>query len=334
MALFNLRDNHLKEIEKTTYGSEKILERKNIQVALRDNIQVVAPDTLVISEEFSEWEDSDRRIDLLAIDRNGSLVVIELKRSETGDYMELQALRYAAMVSTLTFSRAVEIYKRYLAKNNQDTDAQEKLLEFLEWDEPREEDFALETRIVLVSADFGKELTTSVMWLNERNIDIRCIRITPYSHNNEILVDVQPIIPLPEAESYQVKIKQQTEQRREARKSSKDYTRYTFNGATLNKRKLALNVVRFWFDQNHPEGLLDLLEAFPTDQCGSIVMAEQEAIEMHERHGIPRHFLGDEEILVFPDGSRYAISNQWGKTNIVGILKIAEELGYKIEEES
>jgi hypothetical protein len=56
----------------------------------------------VIAEEFSEWEDSRRRIDLLGGDRDGNLVVIELKRTEDGGHMELQAIRYAAMVSALT----------------------------------------------------------------------------------------------------------------------------------------------------------------------------------------------------------------------------------------
>ena len=40
--------------------------------------------------------------------------------------------------------------------------------------------FAQEVRIVLVSAEFSKELTTSVMWLNDFGLDIRCVRIHLY----------------------------------------------------------------------------------------------------------------------------------------------------------
>jgi len=55
---------------------------------------VISPDTLVIAEEFSEWTEGARRIDLLGIDKQANLVVVELKRDETGAHMELQALRY------------------------------------------------------------------------------------------------------------------------------------------------------------------------------------------------------------------------------------------------
>jgi RecB family endonuclease NucS len=78
---------------------------------LQNQIDVVSPDTLVFSEEFGEWEDSKRRIDLLGIDRDANIVVIELKRTEEGGHMELQAIRYAAMVSTPTFEKVVEIFE-------------------------------------------------------------------------------------------------------------------------------------------------------------------------------------------------------------------------------
>ncbi|MCZ7672866.1 MAG: hypothetical protein M5U34_39975 [Chloroflexi bacterium] len=79
------------------------------------------------------------------------------------------------------------------------------------------------------------------MWLNDRNLDIRCVRLIPYKFQGQILVDVQQIIPLPEVESYQIKIKQQSEERREARKSSKDYTRYLFKGNSYNKKKIGIS---------------------------------------------------------------------------------------------
>lgn len=333
MAIYSFNGNVLQKIETTTFNTEGILERQHLQAAIKHQIDVIAPNCLVISEEFSEWSGSQRRIDLLAIGKEGNLVVIELKRTETGEHMELQALRYAAMVSTLTFTGATEIYQKYLSSIGSEDIAENLLLDFLGWEEPQEDNFALDVRIVLVSADFSKELTTSVMWLNERNLDIRCVRLIPYKHQEQILVDVQQIIPLPEVESYQVKIKQQSEERREARKSSKDYTRYIFDGNSFNKRKLVLAVIRHWVDVNNPGSISDILQAFPQDiRSGGLFISEQEAKEIYDRQGIYRHFLGDDEVLEFLDSTRYAISNQWGKGNIGKFIGQAKKLGYEIEE--
>jgi len=122
--------------------------------------------------------------------------------------MELQAIRYAAMVSSMTFARAVEVFQTYLDRSTPGQDARGRLLEYLGWEEPREDDFAQDVRIVLVSADFSKEITTAVLWLNERDLDIRCVRIKPYQGNGETILDVQQVVPLPEAEEYTIQLKQ------------------------------------------------------------------------------------------------------------------------------
>ena len=237
------------------------------------------------------------------------------------------------MVSTLTFKRAVEIFQNYLDRAGREVDAETLLLEFLGWDEPQEDEFAVDVRIVLVSSDFSKELTTSVMWLNERSLDIRCVRMIPYKFEGKVLIDVQQVIPLPEAESYQIKIRQKSEERREAKRSQRDYTKYQFNGDVYNKRKLVLAVVQEWISTNKPRTLSDLLAAFPQElRRGGVFTPLLEAEAIYERQGRRRHFLEDDEIVTFPDSTRYAISNQWSKEWTDNFISRAEELGYEIDE--
>lgn len=112
------------------------------------------------------------------------------------------------MVSTMTFSRAKEVFDAYLKRCEEGGDAESKLLEHLGWDEPREEQFAGDVRIVLVSSDFSKEITTAALWLNERDLDIRCVRLRPYVLGDETIIDVQQVVPLPETEAYTVQLKQ------------------------------------------------------------------------------------------------------------------------------
>ena len=217
MPIFEITQSAIRKLSETTFSAAGVRERADLQRLLRSNIEVVSPDTLVISEEFGDWEDSRRRIDLLGLDRDANLVVIELKRTEDGGHMELQAIRYAAMVSTLTFEKVVDVFSGYLRRIGKEDDARTTILEFLGWEDPDEDVFAQDVRIVLASAEFSKELTTAVMWLNEHGLDIRCVRMQPYDDGGRLLVDVQQVIPLPEAAAYQVQVREKEQRGRQER---------------------------------------------------------------------------------------------------------------------
>ena len=207
MTLFEITSEHLQPLQSITYAASGLYERGDLQRLLKANIGAVLSDVLVISEEFGDWEGSSRRIDLLALDKDANLVVVELKRTEDGGHMELQALRYAAMVSTMTFDNVVDTYERFLrAEGRNPDDARSEILAFIGRDDPGIDTFGSDVRIVLVSSNFSKELTTAVMWLN-RHLDITCIRMVPYQHEGRTFVDIQQIIPLPEAAEYQVRVK-------------------------------------------------------------------------------------------------------------------------------
>jgi len=219
MAIYEITPDRIHPIAQTTFAAAGLSERNDLQRLLRERIEILSPDTLVIAEEFSDWDDSKRRIDLLGIDRDAKLVVIELKRTEDGGHMELQALRYAAMVSTMTFERAVKALAQF--RSIAAEQAQAQLLEFLGWDEPDEERFAQDVRIVLASAEFSKEVTTAVLWLNQRDLDIRCVRLHPYRDGARVLIDVAQVLPLPEAQDYQVRLREkETSERQSSRPSS------------------------------------------------------------------------------------------------------------------
>jgi hypothetical protein len=268
MPLYELTPNDLQPLEETSFVAEGIRERGDLQRLLRERVGVISPDTMVLAEEFCDWQDSTRRIDLLGLDKDANLVVIELKRTEDGGHMELQALRYAAMVSTMTFEKAVEVYGQHLTKKGQPADARAGILGFLGWEAPDDNNFAQDVRIVLVSADFHPEISTTVLWLNQRGLDLRCVRLRPYKLDNRILIDVQPIIPLPEAEQYQVKIRQKEEAARTAREiDRRKWDESTFmealeksRGAEIRKVAKAIldwftdHVTRVWWGEGRTMG--------------------------------------------------------------------------------
>jgi len=61
------------------------------------------------------------------------------------------------------------------------------------------------------------EITSTVLWLRSFDLDIRCLEITPYQiADARILLVPRTIVPLPEAEQYQVRV-----ERKEATRARK-----------------------------------------------------------------------------------------------------------------
>lgn len=238
MPLYAITHEGLAAVPPTSFEAEGIRERQDIQRLVRNNVACLEEGLLVLAEEFGGWADSQRRIDLLCLDTSGNLVVVELKRTEDGGHMELQALRYAAMVSAMTFAQAADTLARYMTPAAPDHEAaRAAILDHLGWERDDEGDFAADTRILLAAADFAKELTTAVLWLRERGIDIRCIRLRPYRlDGGPLLLDVQPLIPLPETAAFQTQIGEKQAEQRRAR-VAQESLRFRFWSALLEAAK-------------------------------------------------------------------------------------------------
>ncbi|WP_172380316.1 hypothetical protein [Vibrio sp. Vb339] len=323
MSLYNIANKNLTALRATTFATEGLQERQDLQEALKGCIDAIAPDCLVISEEFSDWEDSRRRIDLLAIDRNANLVVIELKRDDVGAHMELQALRYAAMISTMTFEKACDYFEQYIEKEGLDIVARQEILDFVDLDEGSLDDFGNDVRIVLTSADFDKELTTSVLWLRDKGIDISCVRLAPYRYKDDVLINAEQIIPVPEVEEYQVRFREKRSEQRKAQVGTKDYSKFEYRGQLYNKRNLALVLMTDWIEQKQPVSLEALLAVFDN----SIRRRIAKRIDEIPENLMKRFHSSEQDLIELPSGELIAISNQWGVGNIFNLIERVKQDG-------
>lgn len=324
MPIYKLNGDRITQLQQTTFSEERIDEARDLQKFIINSIETVEENLFVISSEFGDWEDSRRRIDILCLDKNANLVVVELKRTEDGGHMELQSIRYAAMVSNMTFEKAVTAFQHYIQKNSLDVeDPQEAIMSFLEWDDVNEEEFANDVRIILVSANFSKEITTSVLWLIERDIDIKCIRIKPQKDGTNLYFDIQQIIPLPETADYQVKLREKAAEQRQARRESgRDYSKFdlTVQGRTrtnLNKRQ----TMHWAISESVKAGISpqDLMQVtgerrwiWINKECHSKEEFEAEEIQNVRSYDSSRWFNDDDELIQW-QGKTYAFSNQHGK---------------------
>ena len=330
MPIFELCDEGIKRLPKTTFAEQGIRERQDIHRLLRDQIEIISENTMVIAEEFGDWDASRRRIDLLCVDKGANLVVIELKRTEDGGHMELQAIRYSAMISTMTFDQVVEAHKSFLLSTGSEEDAESRILEFLDWEQPDEDSFAQDVRIVLASAEFSKELTSTVLWLNEKGIDIRCVKMSPFYDGRRILLDIQQVIPLPETEQFQVQVRQKKQKEEQSRSLSRDLSKFTlsidgFNYQGLNKRNLMYQLVNRVLNKGiKPEQIANIISWRRGNLfvCFDGILDEEifsERLMTLDTGGkLPktkRYFCKQDELFQI-DGKTYAMTNQWGNRTV------------------
>jgi hypothetical protein len=322
MPLFDLTSGALEQLDPTTFAAEGILERRDLQAAIKGNISLLGDDLLVVAEEFGSFQDAHRRIDLLCVDRAGHLVVVELKRTNDGGHMELQALRYAAMVSAFTFDDLLEAFESFLIHEGQDgSEARAKLTEWL--DDGEEAELGREVRIILASADFGREITTTALWLNEvYDTDIRCVKIAPYNVAGRLLLSVEQIIPLPEAEEYTVRLRRQTVATRAARRAGQDWTRYiviTSEGSSepLFKRRAILAMVHAIHDSGVKAAeIFDVLgtrKFRPVDGTLKGEELRESFKSAYPEQELRRWFIEDP---LYEGDRTWVVSNQWGLNTV------------------
>ena len=205
MYRLNKEENFLEEINETTFYENDLKERQHIEEWIRKNPEVMGEELLIIGHEYDDFENNER-IDLLAIDKDGNLVVIEVKRDNSGNNVDFQVLKYVSYMSRRTSKEIVEIYNDYINNNLLQLDPIQEIMEFLNIDnEALLNDMLNNTqRIIIIGKEFDKRVLSVCAWLYENGINIKCISIKPYEYKDEIFIDTNQIIPPEKIEEYYI----------------------------------------------------------------------------------------------------------------------------------
>ena len=189
MFLIDREKNEALSIDKKTFKELQFKERQHLQEWICKNTDILGEQLLIIQKEFSGFDDTYERLDLLAIDENGNLVIIENKLDDSGRDVVWQSLKYASYCSSLTKSDIKDIFQRYLDEQGKNEYAEKLICEHLGADDFNEVDLNNDDqRLIMIAANFRKEVTSTTMWLLEHNIRIKCIKVTPYELNGQILL--------------------------------------------------------------------------------------------------------------------------------------------------
>jgi len=181
-------------------------ERNHLQEWLANEPNALGEELLIIQKEFDGFDETRERLDLLALDKMGNLVIIENKLDDSGRDVVWQALKYASYCANLTKHQIVDIFQQYLNRHQQGGDAKAQVCEFI--GTPDIDELKLNTgnsqRIMFVAANFRKEVTSTALWLLGQGISVHCFKVTPYALAEQLLLNVEQIIPTPEAEELMI----------------------------------------------------------------------------------------------------------------------------------
>lgn len=206
----------LKKIEHSSFSELGFKEREDLQEWIANNPSCLGEDLLIIQKEFDGFNDTNERLDLLALDKNGDIVVIENKLDDSGRDVSWQALKYVSYCSTLTNQQIVDVYQDYLNKQGIDENAQERIVEFLDIESIDELSMnSGEQRMILIAGRFRKEVTSTIMWLLNHNIKAQCFKTTIYKFDGKVMLDINQIIPVKEAEEYIIRMADKTRQEKD-----------------------------------------------------------------------------------------------------------------------
>ena len=189
-----------------TFGELGFSERKNLQEWIATNPSCLGEDLLIIQKEFDGFNDTSERLDLLALDIFGNIVVIENKLDDSGKDVTWQVIKYASYCSSLNKEQICEIFQSYLDKSNSEISAAEKLSEF--FDNKDFDDIFLnqgsKQRLIMVAGKFRKEVTSAVIWLLYFKLRIQCFKVTPFANGDNLMLDIEQILPLKDTEEFTI----------------------------------------------------------------------------------------------------------------------------------
>ena len=214
MYRINKEENNISKINEKRFSELGFKEREHLQEWIAKNPSCLGEDLLIIQKEFSGFDDTSERLDLLAIDKNRNLVIIENKLDDSGKDVVWQAQKYASYCSSLTKKQIIEIYQSFLQKERREEKAEDNFLDFFGVEDLNEIDFNMpqSQRIFFVASNFRKEVTSTVLWLMDYNLNVKCFKVTPYQMGEELFLDLTQIIPMKDAEDYMIRMAEKNQE--------------------------------------------------------------------------------------------------------------------------
>lgn len=198
------------------------LQERHIEEFLRKNINLLFGDDQTLLVVGQQVRNASNGIsDLTAIDADGNVVLIEIKRDVQDikarkEPFEFQAIRYAASYAKISTPESLVdlVYSPYIERHKDEYElgdltpsekARRELNKFLSSNDALKT-FNKKQRILLIASSFDEQTLSAVAWLISNGVDVICLNITPVFIGEQGFLSIDKILPPAQLDNFYVSL--------------------------------------------------------------------------------------------------------------------------------
>jgi hypothetical protein len=191
--VLRITDEEAYSVNTTNISNEGKLEENLRKWILDEPAEILGEDLRIIGREVTLNESGDA-VDLLAIDSDGNIVVIELKKGTIGRSVDFQALKYAAYTSGWGQSELEEQFEEYKQRPGSEYDNALSFGGLLDKFANKDYDINKDQRLIIVGEATGDRFKQVSEWLEQKGIDITVIEVQLYEDDKNIYLTTDRIV--------------------------------------------------------------------------------------------------------------------------------------------
>ncbi|MFW6016487.1 MAG: hypothetical protein ACOCRK_08610 [bacterium] len=194
--LYKITNKMIHSTNKVRFSDANIYER-DIENWVEMKPDILGEPLKIIGRQVT-IENIGDRLDLLSLDKQGNLVIIELKSDILKSSACLQAVQYASYLSDWQHEEINRQMKNYTKNKIDFIDVIENFCE---------DDYEINDRqrIILAGREIRPRTSSVAIWLRKQGVDIKVVQLEPWQDEDVIYINPKVLIPVPVEEQYQIK---------------------------------------------------------------------------------------------------------------------------------
>lgn len=189
--LWKVNGQDLAPVSDSTF-SDLNLKEQRLEDWIERKPEILGEPLLIIGRQV-QVAGIENRVDLLALDREGNIAVIEVKRDTIDVPVDFQALRYVSAIAHWSYDSIKNQVQSYYRDKNPGVEPhfQELTEGFFE----EEVDLNEDQRIIIVGRKAHERLVLVADWLLNHNVNIKVVEVSLHTDGDSVFVVPNVVLP-------------------------------------------------------------------------------------------------------------------------------------------